>query len=76
MMASFKKLIDHLRKYLWFKTSMGILDNFVAKYFATVMGFWAVSRPFMSPTHTLALQDEKERFRLDIVKILKFLEKM
>lgn len=63
LLASFKKLIDHLRKYLWFKTSMGVVDNFVAKYFATVIGFWAVSRPFMSPTHSLAKDSENERFR-------------
>lgn len=64
MLASFNKLIQHLRKYLWFKTSMGVVDNFVAKYFATVIGFWAVSRPFMSSAHSLAQQNENERFRL------------
>lgn len=31
LMASFNKLVNHLRKFLEFKTSMGIVDNIVAK---------------------------------------------
>lgn len=31
LLASFSKLTDHLRKFLEFRTGMGIIDNFVGK---------------------------------------------
>lgn len=64
LLASFQKLIDHLRKFLKFRVLMGIIDNVVAKYIATVVGFYAVSRPFMNRAHAMAADSESERFRL------------
>lgn len=34
-----------------FRFGMGVLDNVVAKYWATVVGYLAVSRPFLDLTH-------------------------
>lgn len=43
---------------------MGIVDNLVAKYFASVIGFWAVSMPFLSNSHDLSRAVHGERSRL------------
>ena len=42
LLTSFHKLVTHLRKCLEFKTLIGIIDNFVGKYVATIVGFYAV----------------------------------
>ncbi|KAK2150705.1 hypothetical protein LSH36_394g02081 [Paralvinella palmiformis] len=51
----FGKLVDHMRNYIFFRFSMGLVDNIIAKYIATLVGFWVVSRPF------LALNSERHR---------------
>lgn len=62
LLASFSKLTAHLRKFLQFRVGMGIIDNFVGKYCATVVGFYAVSMPFFSKTHPiLSKVDSNER---------------
>ncbi|KAK3911791.1 ATP-binding cassette sub-family D member 3 [Frankliniella fusca] len=64
MLVSFKRLIDHLRKFLEFRTVVGVVDNIVAKYFATVVGFVAFSIPFMNTEHAqLSKIGQDERFR-------------
>lgn len=42
---TFSRLIEHLRRSQQFRYAMGIVDTLVAKYFATVVGFWVISRP-------------------------------
>nr|CAI5832716.1 unnamed protein product [Callosobruchus analis] len=64
LLASYNKLLKHLRKFLRFKVVMGIIDNLVAKYFASVVGFWAVSLPFLSDSHGFARSSNNERSRL------------
>ncbi|KAF2882973.1 hypothetical protein ILUMI_23201 [Ignelater luminosus] len=64
LLASFNKLVGHLRKFLRFRVLMGIIDNIIAKYFATVVGFWAVSLPFVTGTHGLGQVNHGERSRL------------
>jgi ATP-binding cassette subfamily D (ALD) protein 3 len=49
--SSFRRLVDHLRKSMQFRFTMGVVDNMVAKYWATVVGYTAVSRPFLDLTH-------------------------
>uniref|UniRef100_K3WXJ7 ABC transporter domain-containing protein n=1 Tax=Globisporangium ultimum (strain ATCC 200006 / CBS 805.95 / DAOM BR144) TaxID=431595 RepID=K3WXJ7_GLOUD len=44
---SFSRLIDLVRKSQQFRFSVSVIDNIVAKYLATVVGFLVVSRPFM-----------------------------
>ncbi|KAK1118146.1 hypothetical protein K0M31_015191 [Melipona bicolor] len=54
LLTSFHKLTTHLRKCQEFKTLIGIIDNFVGKYMATVVGFYAVSLPFFVENHALS----------------------
>src|SRR3990167_297181 len=59
--SSFEKLVALLRKAMKFRFTMGIFDTMVAKYLATVVGFYVVSRPFLDPSNTRHLfssQDE------------------
>ncbi|XP_025199621.1 ATP-binding cassette sub-family D member 3 [Melanaphis sacchari] len=63
MLASFNKLTNHLRKFLEFRVCMGFFDNILGKYIATVVGFYAVSIPFMNRNSSLANLSQNERFR-------------
>lgn len=63
LLASFYKLTTHLRKFLEFRVFMGIIDNFVAKYFATVVGFYAVSIPFFQNNHPVLSGTANHRFK-------------
>ncbi|XP_011145067.1 ATP-binding cassette sub-family D member 3 [Harpegnathos saltator] len=62
LLTSFHKLISHLRRVLEFKTFIGIIDNLVAKYFATVVGFYAISIPFFQDNHPLLTGSSNHRF--------------
>ncbi|KAL6735455.1 hypothetical protein Aduo_005896 [Ancylostoma duodenale] len=46
VLGSFANLVSHLRKVILFRFSIGFVDNIIAKYVATVVGWYAVSRPF------------------------------
>ncbi|XP_022087262.1 ATP-binding cassette sub-family D member 3-like isoform X1 [Acanthaster planci] len=48
---AFNKLVSHLRNFIFFRFSMGFVDNIIAKYFATVVGYLVVSRPFLNLNH-------------------------
>lgn len=60
VLASFKKLVTHLRKFLEFKVVMGILDNIIGKYFGTIIGFLSVSIPFLDENHPLLGKASKD----------------
>lgn len=64
LLVSYNKLLAHLRKFLRFRVIMGVVDNIIAKYFAIIVGFWAVSMPFMSQSHEYAKADTHERTRM------------
>uniref|UniRef100_A0A0U9HSH9 Putative ABCD protein n=1 Tax=Chrysomela populi TaxID=154003 RepID=A0A0U9HSH9_CHRPP len=64
LMASYNKLLGHLRRFLRFRVLMGVVDNIVAKYFAGVIGFWAVSLPFMMKGHEFQSVNTTERSRI------------
>ncbi|XP_072234229.1 ATP-binding cassette sub-family D member 3a [Leuresthes tenuis] len=49
--ATFKKLVDHLHNFIFFRFSMGFVDSMIAKYVATVVGYLVVSRPFLNLSH-------------------------
>lgn len=49
--TTFKKLVDHLHNFIFFRFSMGFVDSIIAKYLATVVGYMVVSRPFLTPSH-------------------------
>ncbi|RQM15891.1 hypothetical protein KXD40_009400 [Peronospora effusa] len=44
---SFNRLIDLLRSSQQFRFSMSVIDNVVAKYLATVVGYAVLSKPFL-----------------------------
>ncbi|KAF3703442.1 ATP-binding cassette sub-family D member 3 68 kDa peroxisomal membrane protein [Channa argus] len=54
--AIFKKLVDHLHNFIFFRFSMGFVDSIIAKYIATVVGYLVVSRPFLNLSHPRHLQ--------------------
>ncbi|XP_051538331.1 ATP-binding cassette sub-family D member 3 isoform X1 [Myxocyprinus asiaticus] len=49
--STFKKLVDHLHNFIFFRFSMGMVDSIIAKYLATVVGYLVVSRPFLDLSH-------------------------
>lgn len=49
--ATFKKLVEHLHNFIFFRFSMGFVDSIIAKYVATVVGYLVVSRPFLNLAH-------------------------
>ncbi|XP_043275306.1 ATP-binding cassette sub-family D member 3 [Venturia canescens] len=63
LLASFHKLIKHLRGFLEFKTVMGVIDNLIGKYFATLVGFYAVSIPFFQENHAVLAGSTDHRFK-------------
>ncbi|XP_066603890.1 ATP-binding cassette sub-family D member 3 [Prorops nasuta] len=63
LLASFHKLVLHLRKLLEFKVAMGVVDNFIGKYVATVVGFYAVSIPFLKKNHPILSGTPDHRFK-------------
>lgn len=48
ILQTFKRLYDHLHKFINFRFRMGIVDDIIAKYTATTCGYLIVSRPFMN----------------------------
>lgn len=47
----FQRLIAVTRRSERFRHSLGVLDSVVAKYFATIVGWTVVSRPFVNLDH-------------------------
>ncbi|XP_067934447.1 ATP-binding cassette sub-family D member 3-like [Watersipora subatra] len=45
--SAFGSLRDHIRRFIQFKFIEGVFDNIIAKYVATLVGHWMVSRPFL-----------------------------
>ncbi|XP_077479900.1 ATP-binding cassette sub-family D member 3a isoform X1 [Stigmatopora argus] len=59
--TTFKKLVDHLHNFIFFRFTMGFVDSIIAKYIATVVGYLVVSRPFLNlyhPRHQHSTQSE------------------
>ncbi|XP_076631686.1 ATP binding cassette subfamily D member Pmp70 [Colletes latitarsis] len=63
LLSSFHKLVTHLRKCLEFKTLIGVIDNFIGKYMATIVGFYAVSIPFFQKDHHILSGTPDHRFK-------------
>uniref|UniRef100_A0A8B9R8H6 ATP-binding cassette sub-family D member 3 n=1 Tax=Astyanax mexicanus TaxID=7994 RepID=A0A8B9R8H6_ASTMX len=70
--STFKKLVDHLHNFIFFRFSMGMVDDIIAKYLATVVGYLSVSRPFLNltdprhlnSTHSELLEDYYQSGRM------------
>ncbi|ETV69807.1 hypothetical protein, variant [Aphanomyces astaci] len=52
LQSSYDALVHLIRQAQQFRFSISVVDNIIAKYFATVVGFWLVSRPFLNPADT------------------------
>jgi len=52
LLAAFQNVVNHLRGLIYFRFNMGLIDNMVAKYCATVVGYMVVSRPFLNIADT------------------------
>nr|UOU03346.1 ATP-binding cassette subfamily D3 [Brachionus rubens] len=61
LMSSYNRLETHLRNFITFRFSMGFIDNIVAKYFATFIGYNVVSMPFLNTTHPLTQLSHSDR---------------
>jgi ATP-binding cassette subfamily D (ALD) protein 3 len=60
---TFSALTNHTRSFIAFKFITEFFENFVAKYFATVVGYFAVGRPFFlnsSEGRRIMTQEELE----------------
>ncbi|ETV92478.1 hypothetical protein, variant [Aphanomyces invadans] len=60
--SSYDALIQLIRQAQQFRFSVSVIDNVVAKYFATVVGFLLVSRPFLDasdPRHATSSHAER-----------------
>ncbi|XP_064108948.1 ATP-binding cassette sub-family D member 3-like [Macrobrachium nipponense] len=60
--SSFGRLVQHLRKFISFRFSMGFIDNIIAKYLATCVGFTVVAYPYLSASK-LANAEYKTRMQ-------------
>lgn len=70
---SFRRLVQHLRDFLEYRFTLGIVDDIVAKYLATVVGYLLISRPFMAGKrmphdHNLRLEEYYKSGRM-LVKL-------
>ncbi|XP_067677885.1 ATP-binding cassette sub-family D member 3-like [Haliotis asinina] len=76
ILATFQKLISHLRYFIFFRLQMGFVDSVVAKYIATVVGYWVVSRPFLNLAHKRHLNSTHSERLEDYYKSGRMLVKM
>lgn len=61
IMHSFYKLVNHSRNFILFRCGMGFVDNIIAKYFATFIGYNVVSKPFFDPNSSISVAPHSER---------------
>ncbi|KAK7100602.1 ATP-binding cassette sub-family D member 3-like [Littorina saxatilis] len=76
IIATFNKLVKHLRNFIFFRLQMGFLDNIIAKYVATVVGYLVVSRPFLNIAHPRHLHSSHSELLEDYYKSGRMLVKM
>ncbi|CAL1538009.1 unnamed protein product [Lymnaea stagnalis] len=74
--GTFHKLVDHLRNFIHFRVQMGFIDNIIAKYIATVVGYLVVSRPFLNLAHPRHKDSSHSELLEDYFKSGRMLVKM
>ncbi|KAH9504673.1 ATP-binding cassette sub- D member 3 [Bulinus truncatus] len=74
--GTFHKLVEHLRSFIHFRVQMGFVDNIIAKYVATVVGYLVVSRPFLNLNHPRHLNSSHSERLEDYFKSGRMLVKM
>uniref|UniRef100_A0A1I7Z9X2 ATP-binding cassette sub-family D member 3 n=1 Tax=Steinernema glaseri TaxID=37863 RepID=A0A1I7Z9X2_9BILA len=60
IMNSFERMISHFRSLIIFRFSIGFIDNIIAKYCATVVGWYAVSRKFFKKDKDMLTKSKNE----------------
>uniref|UniRef100_A0A915E4F5 ABC transporter domain-containing protein n=1 Tax=Ditylenchus dipsaci TaxID=166011 RepID=A0A915E4F5_9BILA len=65
VMNAFQRMVNHLRSLILFRFSLGFLDNIVAKYIATVVGWYTMSRPFFNKSDSTMMQKSKDQLMQD-----------
>lgn len=66
--STFNRMTKLLRKSMKFRFFMGIVDTMIAKYLATVVGFYVVSRPFLDKNSTRHVGFTKDEIMQDYYK--------
>jgi len=66
--STFNRMVKLLKKSMQFRFFMGIVDTMIAKYLATIVGFYVVSRPFLDPASTRHLGFSKDEIMQDYYK--------
>uniref|UniRef100_A0A7E4ZUY0 ATP-binding cassette sub-family D member 3 n=1 Tax=Panagrellus redivivus TaxID=6233 RepID=A0A7E4ZUY0_PANRE len=65
IMSSFNRMITHLRSVILFRFGIGFVDNIIAKYMATVVGWYTVSSPFFNRRNTEMMSKSKNELMQD-----------
>uniref|UniRef100_A0A0N5BC22 ATP-binding cassette sub-family D member 3 n=1 Tax=Strongyloides papillosus TaxID=174720 RepID=A0A0N5BC22_STREA len=65
ILNSFHKMVTHLRSLIIFKFSIGFLDNIIAKYSATTVGWYTVSVPFFDKDNETMMKKSKDELIQD-----------
>lgn len=74
--SSLNRLIEHLRNFIFFRFTIGLADNIIAKYIATVVGYFVVSRPFLNLANTRHLHSSHSERLEDYYQSGRMLVKM
>ncbi|GMF46805.1 unnamed protein product [Phytophthora fragariaefolia] len=66
--TAFRRLVDLVRSAQQFRCAVGVVDNVVAKYLATLVGYAVLARPFLDPgnkrlEHTTYAERMEDYFR-------------
>ncbi|KAL7684697.1 putative ATP-binding cassette subfamily C member 9, AAA+ ATPase domain-containing protein [Plasmopara halstedii] len=73
---SFDKLIDVVRSSQQFRFSISVIDNIVAKYFATLVGYAVLSKPYLDSSNKRLLNTSYAERMQDYFRSGKMLMKM
>lgn len=65
VMNAFQRMVNHLRSLILFRFSISFLDNIVAKYVATVVGWYTMSRPFFNKANMSMMRKSKTELMQD-----------
>lgn len=65
VMNAFQRMVTHLRSLILFRFSISFLDNIVAKYIATVVGWYTMSRPFFNKDNQSLMRKNKTELMQD-----------
>lgn len=66
----FMRLVAQLRSLIRFKFAMGFMDNIIAKYLATTIGYLSVSIPFFDMTTIRFLTATQQDIREDYYRLV------